>query len=78
MIHLVTLNPALDLDLSLKDPASGKIGKVLESDVEAGGKALNVARFLRKEKIKSKIWMGTGGGDHPTHILFVPYWPGKA
>jgi 1-phosphofructokinase len=70
MIHLVTLNPALDLDLALKEPTSGKIGEVLESDVEAGGKALNIARFLRKGKIKSKIWLGTGGGSHPTHILF--------
>ncbi|HTC21286.1 MAG TPA: PfkB family carbohydrate kinase [bacterium] len=70
MIHLVTLNPALDLELVLKDPLSGKIGEVLESDVEAGGKALNVARFLRKEKIKFKIWLGTGGGKHPTHMLY--------
>jgi 1-phosphofructokinase len=70
MIHLVTLNPALDLELALQDPVSGKIGEVLKSDVEAGGKSLNVARFLRKEKIKFQIWLGTGGGNHPTHILY--------
>jgi 1-phosphofructokinase len=70
MIHLVTLNPALDLELDLKDPVSGKIGEVLKSDVEAGGKALNVARFLREGKIKFKIWLGTGGGSHPTHVLY--------
>jgi 1-phosphofructokinase len=70
MIHLVTLNPALDLDLALKDPASGKIGEVLSSDVESGGKALNIARFLKKEKIGFRTWLGTGGGNHPTHLLF--------
>ncbi len=70
MIHLVTLNPALDLELRLSEPTHGKIGEVLESDVEAGGKALNIARFLNAEKIKSKIWLGTGGGNHPTHHLY--------
>ncbi|HJT24858.1 MAG TPA: PfkB family carbohydrate kinase [bacterium] len=70
MIHLVTLNPALDLELWLKDPIQGKIGEVLHSDVEAGGKALNVARFLRKSGVPSTTWLGTGGGNHPTHALF--------
>lgn len=70
MIHLVTLNPALDLELWLKDPTRGKIGEVLHSDVEAGGKALNVARFLRKSGVPWTTWLGTGGGNHPTHILF--------
>jgi len=70
MIHLVTLNPALDLDLWLKDPVQGKIGEVLHSDVEAGGKALNVARFLKKSGVAWTTWLGTGGGNHPTHVLF--------
>jgi len=70
VIHLVTLNPALDLELDLQDPLGGKIGTIRHSDVEAGGKALNVARFLRKQRVKSRIWLGTGGGSHPTHVLF--------
>ncbi len=70
MIHLVTLNPALDLGLELKDPVHGKIGEVLHSNVEAGGKALNIARFLRKSGIPYTTWLGTGGGNHPTHVLF--------
>ncbi len=69
MIHLVTLNPALDLELELKDPAQGKIGEVLHSDVEAGGKALNIARFLGKKGAAWTAWLGTGGGSHPTHVL---------
>ncbi len=70
MIHLVTLNPALDLELDLKDPVQGKIGEVLRSDMVAGGKALNIARFLKKSGISFTTWLGTGGGTHPTHALF--------
>ena len=70
MIHLVTLNPALDLSVSLGEPTKGKLGKVLYSEVAAGGKALNVSRFLRKARIAHRVWIGTGGGDHPTHVLY--------
>jgi 1-phosphofructokinase len=70
MIHLVTLNPALDLDLFLRSPKKGKIGEVLFSDVEAGGKALNIARYLKKTHTPFEVWLGTGGGTHPTHRIF--------
>ncbi len=70
MIHIVTLNPALDLSFQLQEPSSGKIGKVRTACVEAGGKALNVARFLRQLKVRHRTWIGTGGGDDPTHILY--------
>jgi 1-phosphofructokinase len=70
MIHLVTLNPALDLSLLLQEPHSGKIGKLPESGVEAGGKALNIARFLKGSGTAATLWLGTGGGDHPTHVLY--------
>ena len=70
MIHLVTLNPALDLDFVLKKTIHGKIGEVLEARVAAGGKALNVARFLKKFRVPFQIWIGTGGGQHPTHVLY--------
>ena len=70
MIHLVTLNPALDLELDLREPARGKIGEVLFSGLEAGGKALNIARFLGKFRVPLTAWLGTGGGSHPTHVLY--------
>ncbi|HVZ80858.1 MAG TPA: PfkB family carbohydrate kinase [bacterium] len=70
MIHLVTLNPALDLELYLRSPRHGKIGEVLFSDVESGGKALNIARYLKKSRVPFTVWSGTGGGDHPTHLLY--------
>ncbi len=70
MIHLVTLNPALDVSLTLREPWKGKIGEVLEAEVEAGGKGLNVSRFLKKLGVRSATWLGTGGETHPTHVLF--------
>src|SRR5258708_8326581 len=70
MIHLVTLNPALDLSLQLEEPSRGKIGNLLQAKVEAGGKALNIARFLKKWGIRPVTWLGTGGENHPTHVLY--------
>src|SRR5271156_253337 len=70
MIHLVTLNPALDLSLRVEEPKNGKIGLMVASRVEAGGKALNVARFLRKWRIRPETWLGTGGESGPTHLLY--------
>jgi 1-phosphofructokinase family hexose kinase len=70
VIHLVSLNPALDLFFDLEKPSSGKIGKVVKAQVETGGKALNVARFLKKFKIPFSLWLGTGGGFDPSHVLY--------
>src|SRR5690348_8159866 len=70
MIHLVTLNPALDFHFQLEEPAHGKIGKIVKADVSAGGKALNVSRFLTRLGMRSTTWLGTGGGEHPTHVLY--------
>lgn len=36
MIHLVTLNPALDLFLALKEPSKGKIGEAASMDGSRG------------------------------------------
>jgi 1-phosphofructokinase family hexose kinase len=66
----VSLNPALDLFFDLEKPALGKIGKVIKAQVEPGGKALNVARFLKKFKTPSTVWLGTGGGSDPSHVLY--------
>ena len=70
MIHIVSLNPALDLFFELENPSFGKIGKVVSAKAEPGGKALNVARFLKKFKVTSSVWLGTGGGSHPTHVFY--------
>ena len=70
MIHLITLNPALDLFFDLEKPSFGKIGKVVSAKAEPGGKALNMARFLGKLKMPYSIWLGTGGGSHPTHVFY--------
>ena len=70
MIHLVTLNPALDFFFKVKKPLKGKIGHVQDARMEAGGKALNIARFLKKWGIPHVTWLGTGGGDHPTQRLY--------
>src|ERR1051326_2028904 len=70
MIHLVTLNPALDCFYQVEEPVTGKIGKVWEARMEAGGKAVNVARFLNKWKSPAATWLGTGGGTHSTHVLY--------
>jgi 1-phosphofructokinase len=66
----VSLNPALDLFFDLEKPTFGKIGKVINAKVEPGGKALNVARVLKKFKTPSTVWLGTGGGSDPSHVLY--------
>jgi 1-phosphofructokinase family hexose kinase len=70
VIHLVSLNPALDISFALEEPTVGKIGKVLDAYTEPGGKALNLGRFLKKFKTPSLVWLGTGGGAHPTHVFY--------
>jgi 1-phosphofructokinase family hexose kinase len=70
LIHLVSLNPALDLFFNLEKPAFGKIGVVTDAHAEPGGKAVNVGRFLKKFKIAHSIWLGTGGGSQPTHVFY--------
>lgn len=70
MIHLVGLNPCLDVRFKVRKPERGKIGTVLEEGLEAGGKALNLARFLKKGRVSATVWMGTGGGNDPTHLLY--------
>jgi len=70
LIHLVTLNPALDLELELSEPRYGKVGTLLSQKLTAGGKALNVARFLSENRVSSRVWLGCGGREDPTHLLF--------
>jgi 1-phosphofructokinase family hexose kinase len=67
MLHLVTLNPALDFFFRVQKPHQGKIGLSSYSFLEAGGKALNIARFMKKWGIPRAVWLGAGGGKHPSN-----------
>ena len=70
MIHLVSLNPALDLTFRVKKDRENKIGTIDNSNLEAGGKALNLSRFFSRMGVPSTTWLGTGGGEDPTHLLY--------
>jgi 1-phosphofructokinase family hexose kinase len=70
LIHLLTLNPALDFFFKVQKPRQGKIGLSQHSYVEAGGKALNIARFMKKWGIPRVVWLGAGGGKHPSNRLY--------
>jgi len=70
MIHLVTLNPSLDLHFEL-DPASrGKVGAVRGQSIRPGGKGLNLARFLSRMKVPFRCWVAGAGLAHPTQRLY--------
>ena len=70
MIYLLTLNPAIDLEFDLRKPIEGKIGSIQKFELTAGGKALNVARFLRKLRVPHRAWFGAGSGEDSTHVLY--------
>jgi fructose-1-phosphate kinase PfkB-like protein len=70
MIHLFTANPALDLELILERPRRGKVGLLRQYRLEAGGKAVNIARFLKKWGVPYQLWLGAGGGRDPIHFLY--------
>jgi fructose-1-phosphate kinase PfkB-like protein len=70
MIHLLTLNPAIDLEFDIRKPVQGKIGSIQKFELTAGGKALNVARFLKALKVPARAWFGAGAGDDSTHVLY--------
>jgi 1-phosphofructokinase len=70
LIHLVTLNPALDFFFQVQMPRQGKIGLSKLTHMEAGGKALNIARFMKKWGIPRVLWLGAGGGKHPSNRIY--------
>ena len=69
MIHLLTASPALDLDIKLERSRRGKIGLLEHCRWEAGGKAVNLSRFLGKWNVAHRLWLGAGGGEDPAHFL---------
>lgn len=70
MIHLVALNPSLDLHFDLDPSSRDKVGIVRSQEILPGGKALNVARFLRVLRVPACAWVAGVGDAHPTQTLY--------
>lgn len=63
MILTVTLNPALDKIIILDNLKVGKLNRVKETTVLAGGKGINVSEVLTELKIENKA-LGIVGGNN--------------
>lgn len=63
MILTVTLNPALDKIIILDNLKLGKLNRVRETTVLAGGKGINVSEVLTELKIENMA-MGIVGGNN--------------
>lgn len=63
MIFTVTLNPALDKIIILENFKLGKLNRVKETTVLAGGKGINVSEVLTELKIENKA-LGIVGGNN--------------
>lgn len=66
MIYTVTLNPAVDLLLYIKDLDPGKTHRAHKEYIFPGGKGINVSRILNRFHIPSTALGFAGGftGDH--------------
>lgn len=64
MIYTVTLNPAIDVSLFVKDGlAAGRINKSYGMNAEAGGKGINVSKYLKALGVESVVCAGFCGTD---------------
>ena len=63
MILTVTLNPALDKIIILDNLKVGKLNRVKETTVLAGGKGINVSEVLTELKVENKA-VGIVGGNN--------------
>ncbi|MFP4371679.1 MAG: 1-phosphofructokinase [Halanaerobium sp.] len=63
MIFTVTLNPALDKIIILENFKLGKLNRVKETTVLAGGKGINVSEVLTELNIENKA-LGIVGGNN--------------
>ena len=63
MILTVTLNPALDKIIILDNLKLGRLNRVQDTTVLAGGKGINVSEVLTKLKIENKA-LGIVGGNN--------------
>lgn len=55
MIHLITLNPAIDHFINVDEIKINKTNDVLDSNLVFGGKAINVAQILKQYDIDFKL-----------------------
>lgn len=61
MIHLVTLNPALDLELQLLEPKGGKSGKSWSRTLKLEAKLLISRDFLENSGYRPRLgWEPAG------------------
>jgi len=63
MILTVTLNPALDRIIFLENFKLGKLNRVKDTNILAGGKGINVSEVLTKLKIENQA-LGIIGGNN--------------
>jgi 1-phosphofructokinase family hexose kinase len=70
VIHLFSPAPALDLEVETRSPVAGKIGVLNRFSFSPGGKAVNVARYLKAWGIPYRLFLGAGGGEDATHTLY--------
>jgi len=61
LISVVTLSPAIDVTYQLQSLELGQVNRVQEVLKTPGGKALNVARLLRKLEVASTLYVPLGG-----------------
>ena len=61
MIYTVTLNPAVDYYISMKDFSEGKLNTINNGYVLSGGKGINVSKVLKNYGVES-IALGFVGG----------------
>ena len=61
MIYTVTLNPAVDYYISMKDFSEGKLNTINNGYVLSGGKGINVSKVLKNYGVES-IALGFIGG----------------
>jgi 1-phosphofructokinase family hexose kinase len=62
MIHTLTLNPALDRELTVPALAHGAVLRATDSRIDAGGKGFNVSRMLRALGTPN-VAVALAGGD---------------
>lgn len=68
MIYTLTMNAAIDLNLSCAEVESEKVNRVSESDYSPNGKAINVSIVLDHFGVDS-VAMGVFGGFTGKHIV---------
>lgn len=63
MIYTVTLNPALDKTVEIRDFKIGKVNRVENAKIQAGGKGINVSRIIKKLNKETTALSVIGGGN---------------